>query len=175
MERVIIFSEMEKKGMRRDSRFERTGLLSKKSFPLLTLVLLLAFAGNAQGLGYHYWTGIGDGSSWGDSDNWDGDGTEGSPYSAHVPNSSYRAIPKNATIVIDGYAAVCDKGNAENCTVTIKNGGSFSTDGGSDDWYSLNKNSGTGTWNVYAGTIDVDQMYVAYDCTSSAKVRQICL
>ncbi len=36
----------------------------------------------------HWWTGLGDGSSWGDSDNWDGDDVAGTPYVPSLPTAA---------------------------------------------------------------------------------------
>ncbi len=138
----------------------------KKLTYLATLVLVLALASNASAI-THTWTGLGDGSSWGDSDNWDGDGTDSAPYVPSLPAGGedgdtvminyYSANDVN--VVIDGYAAVCRRAYATNCTWTIKNGGSLTvaqkarldTSGGGTN----------GTFNLYDGSIVIPELAVA--------------
>ena len=92
--------------------------MSKRLICLMSLILLLGLGGEASAA-YYYWYGTGDGSSWNDPANWD-HGT--------VPHWWDRGYIRagGKTVVIDGYAAVCDAGNCNAATVIIRNIGSFS-------------------------------------------------
>ncbi len=137
--------------------------MCKKLFCLMSLVLVLCLAGSA---GAATWIGFGDGSSWNDVDNWD---TTALPDSVNRVNTVI-----SGTVVINGYAAYAYKGQGEDVTLDIINGGSLTIvdTGAGTAYYSGDFTAGGGSyWTVGASSLlSIDQFFLGYNGQSTLDV-----
>ncbi len=133
--------------------------MCKKFIYLMSFVLVLALASNASAI-THIWTGLGDGSSWVDSDNWDGDGVDGTPFTPSQPGSSDTTeigrYEPDVHVVFDGVTTTVDRLYYLGGTGTLKNGANLTV---------ITKARFThvqdSQWYIYDGSFSSDELAVS--------------